>query len=82
MPDHASTVSTNAGKSDRSFAASVYPKAISSSVRKNSPIGVTSWGPDRIDVFGLGTDDAMYHQAWDGVAWSEWVPRGGKFHSP
>ena len=68
-------------ESDGSFAASVYPKAISSSVRKNSPIGVTSWGPDRIDVFGLGTDDAMYHQALGrggvvgvGGAWRE-VPQ-------
>ena len=51
-------------------------------VNENTPIGVVSWGPDRIDVFGLGTDDAMYHLAWDGHAWSDWEPRGGKFHNP
>src|SRR2546425_13374163 len=27
------------------------------------------WGPNRIDVFVLGTDRALYHKWWDGTAW-------------
>src|SRR2546425_12864819 len=27
------------------------------------------WGPNRIDVFVLGTDRALYHKWWDGAAW-------------
>jgi hypothetical protein len=30
---------------------------------------VTSWGPDRLDVFVVGTDGGMYHKWWDGTAW-------------
>ena len=30
---------------------------------------VVAWGPNRIDVFVLGTDRALYHKAWDGSAW-------------
>jgi hypothetical protein len=32
---------------------------------------VASWGPNRLDIFGLGTDNSMYHKAWDG---SNWLP--------
>jgi hypothetical protein len=32
-------------------------------------IAVTSWGSNRLDIFGLGTDNQMYHKAWDGSAW-------------
>jgi hypothetical protein len=32
---------------------------------------VASWGPNRLDVFGIDVNDAMYHKAWDG---SNWVP--------
>ncbi|MCP3402987.1 hypothetical protein [Bradyrhizobium sp. CCGB20] len=28
-----------------------------------------SWGPNRIDCFGRGTDSAMYHRWWNGPAW-------------
>jgi hypothetical protein len=30
---------------------------------------VPSWGANRLDVFVLGTDRAMYHKWWDGSAW-------------
>ncbi len=30
---------------------------------------VVSWGSDRLDVFVLGTDSALYHKWWDGSAW-------------
>jgi hypothetical protein len=28
-----------------------------------------SWGGDRLDVFVVGTDRALYHKWWDGHAW-------------
>ncbi|HLI71707.1 MAG TPA: hypothetical protein VKV19_18270 [Ktedonobacteraceae bacterium] len=42
---------------------------------------VTSWGPNRLDIFDIGTDSAMYHRAWDGSAWypSSWENLGGTF---
>ena len=47
---------------------------------------VTSWGQNRLDIFGLGTDGAMYHKAWDGSAWRpsplDWARLGGVFTSP
>ena len=43
-----------------------------------------SWGSNRLDVFGIGTNGAMYHKAWDGV-WqpspSGWEQLGGIFTS-
>jgi hypothetical protein len=31
---------------------------------------LASWGPDRLDVFVLGTNSALYHKWWDGSAWN------------
>jgi hypothetical protein len=49
------------------------------------PTGV-SWGSDRLDIFGLGTDNQMYHKWWNGSSWgpspSGWEPLGGVFASP
>jgi V8-like Glu-specific endopeptidase len=46
---------------------------------------VESWGPDRLDIFGLGTDRQMFHKAWDN-GWhpspTGWEPLGGAFASP
>jgi hypothetical protein len=36
-----------------------------------------SWGLNRIDVFGRGTDNALWHKWWDGSSWSHWEPLGG-----
>ena len=30
---------------------------------------VVSWGPNRLDVFVMGTDSALYHKWWNGSAW-------------
>jgi len=39
---------------------------------------VASWAPNRLDVFVVGGDRALYHRAWDGSAWSsDW----GRFNS-
>ena len=44
-----------------------------------------SWGSNRLDIFALGTDNQMFHKAWDG-AWhpsvTAWEPLGGVFASP
>lgn len=31
-----------------------------------SNVAVTSWASDRLDIFGLGTNSAVYHHSWDG----------------
>src|SRR6266542_2090534 len=43
-----------------------------------SPAAV-SWGPDRLDFFGIGTDGAMYQRAWTGDTFGDWVNLGGHF---
>ncbi|HEY6323042.1 MAG TPA: hypothetical protein VJA16_15940 [Thermoanaerobaculia bacterium] len=43
-----------------------------------------SWGPNRLDIFGVGQDQGMYHKWWDGSNWGpgDWEPLGGVFTSP
>ena len=36
-----------------------------------------SWGPNRIDCFARGTDNAMWHRWWDGASWGGWESLGG-----
>jgi hypothetical protein len=36
-----------------------------------------SWGPNRLDCFACGTDNAMWHKWWDGQQWSGWENLGG-----
>jgi hypothetical protein len=31
-----------------------------------------SWGPNRIDCFARGSDDALWHRWWDGARWGGW----------
>ncbi|SAL87993.1 hypothetical protein AWB67_07514 [Caballeronia terrestris] len=53
--------------------------------RKKSSVACVSWGPNRLDIFGVGTDNQMYHKAWNGTCWlpsqREWEPLGGSFRS-
>jgi hypothetical protein len=55
-------------------------------IMQRNAIAVASWGSNRLDIFGLGTDNQMFHKAWDGNAWrpspTGWEPLGGKFDSP
>ena len=37
----------------------------------------SSWGPGRVDAFGIGTDRALYQRAWNGSSWSPWASLGG-----
>jgi hypothetical protein len=52
----------------------------------DSAPAVASWGSNRLDIFGLGTDDQMYHKYWNGSAWgpspTDWEGLGGKFNIP
>ena len=36
---------------------------------RQSSSPVAAWNGNRLDVFVLGTDRALYHKAWDGAAW-------------
>ena len=48
----------------------------------SAPTAVAAFGEKRIDVFGVGQDRAMYHQAWNGEVWTgEWERLGGIFSS-
>ncbi len=38
--------------------------------------GVSSWGPERLDVFARGTDAALWHKCFDSD-WSDWESLGG-----
>jgi hypothetical protein len=48
-----------------------------------APPAVVSWGPDRLDVFGIGKSLGMWHKAWTGSSWypspTDWQSLGGKF---
>src|SRR5580700_1583818 len=52
----------------------------------NSPPSAVSWTANRLDIFGLGKDNQMYHKAWNGQSWepslTDWQPLGGTFNSP
>jgi Pregnancy-associated plasma protein-A/Repeat of unknown function (DUF346) len=48
--------------------ASIGTEAGASAIRPSSS-PVAAWGANRLDVFVLGTDRAMYHKWWDGAAW-------------
>ena len=44
---------------------------------------VVKWSSSRIDIFGLGSNRAMYHRAWENGAWIiDWEGLGGVFDSP
>lgn len=45
-------------------------------VLTSSP-AVSSWQTNRLDVFGRGQNNALWHKWWDGVRWSEWEDLGG-----
>jgi hypothetical protein len=43
---------------------------------------VTSWGSGRLDVFARGTDNGLWHIAWQGsYGWSGWEAQGGSLTS-
>ena len=40
-----------------------------STALRQSSSPVAAWGPNRLDVFVLGSDRALYHKWWNGSAW-------------
>lgn len=47
---------------------------------KTAAISQVAWGPNRLDVFGIGTDGAMYDKAREGDVWeANWDDLGGTF---
>lgn len=38
---------------------------------------VCSWAPNRLDVFGRGQNQALWHMYWNGSRWSNWEDLGG-----
>ncbi len=38
---------------------------------------VVSDAPNKIDVYIIGTDSALWHLSWDGLRWSAWEKLGG-----
>jgi hypothetical protein len=42
---------------------------------------VCSRAPNRLDVFGVGLDRALWHKWWNGNRWSEWENLGGQLES-
>ncbi len=52
---------------------------LASSPESSAP--VVAWAENRLDVFGLGMDSALWHKWWDGTAWGPsvtgWESLGG-----
>lgn len=51
----------------------------------NISVTAVTWGPNRLDVFGLGLDYDVHHSYWSVTqeSWSDWVPLDrGPFTSP
>ena len=52
----------------------------------NSPPAAVSWGPNRLDIFGLGVNNEMLHKWWDGTDWrpsqTGWEPLSGTSGGP
>jgi hypothetical protein len=42
-----------------------------------SEVTAVSWGPNRLDLFVLGTDHGLWHKWWDGSQWGGWESLGG-----
>ena len=40
---------------------------------------VSSWAPGRLDVFGRGSNNAIWHKWYDANRWSVWEDLGGQF---
>jgi C1A family cysteine protease len=38
-----------------------------------------SWGPGHLDIFGIGTDSALWHKWWDGARWNGPAWLGGRW---
>ncbi|WP_233591968.1 M43 family zinc metalloprotease [Corallococcus sp. AB011P] len=87
--DDSSMVMFSLGQVDRVDACLNGPRQsfVTESAPRITPAGpIVSWGADRLDIFALGMDSALYHKAWDGNAWwpslMDYEPLGGRCKSP
>jgi hypothetical protein len=47
-----------------------------------SDLDIASWGPGRLDVFGRGAENALWHKWWsNATGWSVWEYMGGNLAS-
>ncbi|WP_446458963.1 hypothetical protein [Streptomyces rochei] len=46
------------------------------SARSQSGPAVSTWGPNRLDVFAKDWDNHLQHRFWNGQQWSEWLDLG------
>ena len=44
-------------------------ESLGGEIDKGTSPAAVSWGPNRLDIFVVGTDKALYHKAWDGSSW-------------
>lgn len=40
---------------------------------------MVSWAADRVDIFAVGHDQALWHRWWDGELWNDWESLGGRY---
>ena len=43
-----------------------------------TPLTVTTWGENRLDVFGVDAQQRLAHLFWDGSQWSQWETLGSE----
>ena len=46
-----------------------------------SEVRAVSWRKNRLDLFAVGTDTAVWHKWWDGGSWGGWESLGGSVFS-
>jgi hypothetical protein len=50
-----------------------------------SPPSIASWGPGRVDIFGIGMNKTVLHKHWNGSKWTpdgqNWEDLGGNMNS-
>jgi len=74
---HVSTWADDDGGYLRIFVGLYYNNAISLGGRMLDDPSAASWAAGRLDAFVRGTDNALWHRAWNGTAWAAWESLGG-----
>jgi hypothetical protein len=46
-----------------------------------SEVSAVSWRKNRLDLFAVGGDNALWHRWWDGSSWGGWDSLGGSVFS-
>jgi hypothetical protein len=53
---------------------------------ETSAVAVASWGSNRLDIFGVGSGNGVFHKSWASGAWdpsqTDWESIGGTLTSP